>query len=166
MYVFSSRMEEEIQVHYYHLFAVSSQFGKSLQTMSCKRFRWADSSSAIKPCGNTGLHPYAYSFAINSSLHLLWNCKGTAFCPGEWTENANVRKHNPSPPKIVFSEAGNFFHCCSKWIVLCLETWQSAGLSTWQQVIPGYEKLLLRVVELATRKYSWDFEESVYRMLQ
>lgn len=83
---------------------------------------WADSSSAIKPCESTGLHPYAYNFAINSRPHLLWNCKGTTFCPGEHNRKCKCEETQPLPSQNCLSEAGNFFHCCSKWAVLCLET--------------------------------------------
>lgn len=148
-------------------FAVSSQSGRSLQTMSCKKLGWTDSSIVTKPCGSTGLHPYAYNIAIISSPHLLWNCKETTFFPVEHNWKCKCEEAQPPPHSILPFLKQEFLHCCSKW--LCC-AWRPGRVQVWahgQEVIPGYEKLLLRVVDLGSRKYIWgDFKGFEYKMLQ
>lgn len=119
MYVFSSRMAEKTQVRCYDLFCSFLSVWEELQTVSCKRFRVGRLFKCYKALWKYRITSYAFNFAINSSPHFLWNCKGTAFCPGE--HNWKCEAAQALPTQNCLFRSRSFFTAalsglCCAWI--------------------------------------------------
>lgn len=135
-------------------FAVSSQPGRSLQTVSCKRFRvgrlfkcykalwkYRVTSLCIQLC-----HKFTSSFA----LKLQRNC---ILSWGAQLKMPMGGSTSPSHSKLPFQKQ-EFLHCCSKWVVpgpLAECTWAGGYPWIWETASQsggtGRQKVHLRSLQ-------------------